>query len=67
MSTSSVNPRRIAVVAGCGALAIGLPFGAAAYASSNSAAWALMGLCVCGLGVAGFRRTRNDRLSSGIE
>jgi hypothetical protein len=65
MSTSSVNPRRIAVVAGCGALAIGLPF--AAYASSNSAAWALMGLCVCGLGVAGFRRSRNDRLSSGIE
>jgi hypothetical protein len=67
MSISSANPRRIAVAAGCGALAIGLPFGAAAYASPNSAAWALMALCLCGLGVAGFRRARNDRLSSGIE
>jgi len=67
MSISSANPRRIAVAAGCGALAIGLPLGAAAYASYNSAAWALMALCVCGLGIAGFRRGRHDRLSSGIE
>jgi len=66
MSISSANPRRIAVAAGCGALAIGLPIGAA-YASPNSAAWALMALCVCGLGVAGFGRARTDRLSSGIE
>ena len=56
MSTSSVNPRRIAVAAGYGALAIGLPYGAATYASPDSA-WALMALCVCGLGVAGYRRT----------
>jgi predicted MFS family arabinose efflux permease len=64
MSISSVNPRRIAVAAGCGALAIGLPYGAAAYASP---ALALMALCVCGLGFAGYRRTRNNRLSPGIE
>lgn len=66
MSTSSVNPRRIAVAAGYGALAIGLPLGAATYASPDSA-WALMALCVCGLGVAGYRRGRNNRLSPGIE
>jgi hypothetical protein len=67
MSISSANPRRIVIVAGCGALAIGLPYGAAAYASPESSAWALMALCVCGLGVAGFRRGRANRLSSGIE
>jgi hypothetical protein len=67
MSISSANPRRIAVAAGYGALAIGLPYGAATYASSESSAWALMALCVCGLGVAGFRRARNNRLSPGIE
>jgi hypothetical protein len=67
MSISSANPRRIAVAAGYGALAIGLPYGAAAYASPESSAWALMALCVCGLGVAGFRRGRNNRLSPGIE
>ena len=66
MSTSSVNPRRIAVAAGYGALAIGLPYGAATYASPDSG-WALMALCVCGLGVAGYRRGRNNRLSPGIE
>jgi hypothetical protein len=67
MSISSANPRRMAVAAGYGALAIGLPYGAATYASPNSAAWALMALCVCGLGVAGYRRARHDRLSPGIE
>ena len=67
MSISSGNPRRIAVAAGYGALAIGLPYGAATYASSESSAWALMALCVCGLGVAGFRRSRSNRLSPGIE
>lgn len=66
MSTSSVNPRRFAVAAGYGALAIGLPYGAASYTSPDSA-WALMALCVCGLGVAGYRRGRNNRLSPGIE
>ena len=67
MSISSAHPRRIAIAAGCGALAIGLPYGAAAYASPESSAWALMALCVCGLGVAGFRRGRNNRLSTDIE
>ncbi|HSV00651.1 MAG TPA: hypothetical protein VLI91_11145 [Roseiarcus sp.] len=67
MSISSANPRRIAIAAGCGALAIGLPYGAAAYASPESSAWALMALCVCGLGVAGFRRSRHNRLSTDIE
>lgn len=67
MSISSVNPRRIAVAAGYGALAIGLPYGAAAYASPQSSAWALMALCVCGLGLAGYRRSRSNRLSPGIE
>jgi hypothetical protein len=67
MSTNSANPRRIAVAAGYGALAIGLPYGAANYASPESSAWALMALCVCGLGFAGFRRGRNNRLSPGIE
>jgi len=67
MSISAVNPRRIAVAAGYGALAIGLPYGAATYASPQSSAWALMALCVCGLGVAGYRRSRSNRLSPGIE
>lgn len=67
MSISSVNPRRLAVAAGYGALAIGVPYGAAAYASPGSSAWALMALCVCGLGVAGYRRARSNRLSPGIE
>ena len=67
MSISSANPRRIAVAAGYCALAIGLPYGAVSYASSESSAWALMALCVCGLGVAGFRRSRSNRLSPGIE
>ena len=67
MSISSANPRRIAIAAGCGALAIGLPYGAAAYASPESSAWALMALCICGLGVAGYRRSRGNRLSPGIE
>jgi hypothetical protein len=67
MSISSANPRRIAVAAGYGALAIGLPYGAATYASPESSAWALMALCVCGLGFAGFRRSRVNRLSSDIE
>jgi hypothetical protein len=67
MSIGSVYPRRIAVAAGYGALAIGLPYGAATYASPESSAWALMALCVYGLGVAGYRRARNNRLSPGIE
>ena len=67
MSISSANPRRLAVAAGYGALAVGLPYGAATYASPESSAWALMALCVCGLGFAGFRRGRNNRLSPGIE
>jgi hypothetical protein len=67
MSINSANPRRIAVAAGCGALAIGLPYWAATFASPESSAWALVALCVCGLGFAGFRRGRNDRLSPGIE
>src|SRR5271169_4562341 len=67
MSISSANPRRIAIAAGCGALALGLPYGAATYTSPESSAWALMALCVCGLGVAGYRRSRGNRLSSGIE
>jgi hypothetical protein len=67
MSISSANPRRIAIAASYGALAIGLPYGAATYASSESSAWALMALCVCGLGVAGYRRARSNRLSPGIE
>jgi hypothetical protein len=67
MSINSANPRRIALAAGCGALAIGLPYGAATFASPESSAWALVALCVCGLGFAGFRRGRNDRLSPGIE
>jgi hypothetical protein len=67
MSISSANPRRIAVAAGYGALAIGLPYGAATYASPESSAWALMALCVCGLGFAGYRRSRNKRLSPGID
>ena len=52
MSISSANPRRLAVAAGYGALAIGLPYGVDAYASP---AWALMAACVCGLGFAGYR------------
>src|ERR1700735_987276 len=67
LSISSANPRRIAVAAGYGALAIGLPYGAATYASSEASAWALIALCVCGLGVARSRRARNNRLSPGIE
>lgn len=67
MSINSANPRRIVVAAGYGALAIGLPYGAATYATPESSAWALVALCVCGLGFAGFRRSRNNRLSSGIE
>jgi hypothetical protein len=63
----SANPRRIAMAAGYGALAIGLPYGAATYASPESSAWALMALCVCGLGFAGYRRARGNRLSPGIE
>jgi hypothetical protein len=59
--------RSLAVAAGYGALAIGLPYGAATYASPESSAWALMALCVCGLGVASYRRARNNRLSPGIE
>jgi len=67
MSIHSANPGRIAVAASCGALAIGLPYGATAYASPESQAWALMALCVCGIGVASYRRVRGDRLSPGIE
>jgi hypothetical protein len=66
MSIKSANPRRLALAAGCGALAIGLPYGAA-YASPDMSAWALMALCVCGLGFAGYRRSRNDWLSPGID
>ncbi|MGH6796816.1 MAG: hypothetical protein ACREDI_00325 [Roseiarcus sp.] len=44
-----------------------MPYGAATYASPESSAWALMALCVCGLGFAGYRRARHDRLSRGIE
>jgi hypothetical protein len=55
------------MAAGYGAIAIGLPYGAATYASPESSAWALMALCVCGLGFAGYRRSRNNRLSPGIE
>jgi thiamine pyrophosphate-dependent acetolactate synthase large subunit-like protein len=68
MSINSANPRRFAIAAGYGALAVGLPYGAAAaYSSPESAAWALMAVCVAGLGFAGFRRSRNNRLSPGIE
>jgi hypothetical protein len=67
MSISSANPRRFAVAAGYGALAIGLPYGAITYTSPESSPWALMALWVCGLGFAGFRRARHDRLSPGIE
>ena len=67
MSTNSANPRRIAIAAGCGALAVGLPYGAVTYASSTETSWALMALCVCGLGFAGYRRSRSNRLSPGIE
>jgi hypothetical protein len=66
MSINSANPRRFAIAAGYGALAVGLPYGA--YASSpETSAWALMALCVCGLGFAGYRRSRSNRLSCGIE
>jgi hypothetical protein len=67
MSTNSVNPRRLAIAAGYGALAVGLPYGAVAYASPESSGWALMAICVCGLGFAGYRRSRSNRLSPGIE
>jgi hypothetical protein len=67
MSISSGNPRRIAVAAGYGALAFGLPYGAANYTSPESSTWALMALCVCGLGFAGFLRSRHNRLSPGID
>jgi F0F1-type ATP synthase assembly protein I len=67
MSISSAKPRRLAVAAGYGALAIGLPYGAITYTSAESSPWALMALCVCGLGFAGFRRARHNRLSPGIE
>jgi hypothetical protein len=66
MSINSANPRRLALAAGYGALAIGLPCGAA-YVSPDTSAWALMALCVCGLGFAGYGRSRNKRLSPGIE
>ena len=47
---------------------VGLPYGAVAYGSSpESSAWALLAVCVCGLGFAGYRRSRTNRLSSGIE
>jgi hypothetical protein len=66
MSINSANPRRFAIAAGYGALAVGLPYGA--YASSpETSAWALMALCVCGLGFAGYRRSRSNRLSPGID
>jgi len=67
MSINSGNPRRIAIAAGCGALAVGVPYGAVAYSSSPESAWALMALCICGLGFAGYRRSRTNRLSPGIE
>jgi hypothetical protein len=68
MSINSANSRRIAIATGCGALAVGLPYGAVALGSSpESSAWALMALCVCGLGFAGYRRSRTNRLSPGIE
>lgn len=67
MSINSANPRRIAIAAGCGAIAIGLPYGAVALGSSPESAWALMALCICGVGFAGFRRSRTNRLSPGIE
>jgi hypothetical protein len=66
MSINSTGSRRYAIAAGYGALAVGLPYGA--YASSpETSAWALMALCVCGLGFAGYRRSRSKRLSPGIE
>jgi len=67
MSINSANPRRFAIAAGCGALAVGLPYGAVALGSSPESSWALMALCVCGLGFAGYRRARTNRLSPGIE
>jgi hypothetical protein len=68
MSMNSTSPRRFAIAASYGALAVGLPFGAVTYASSpETAAWALMALCVCRLGFAGYRRSRSDRLSPGID
>jgi hypothetical protein len=63
VSINSANSRKFALSAGYGALAIGLP-GAAAYASPDTSAWALIALCVCGLGFAGYRRSRSDRLFS---
>jgi hypothetical protein len=68
MSINSTGSRRYAIAAGYGALAVGLPYGA--YASSpDTSAWALMAICVCGLGFAGYgyRRSRGNRLSPGIE
>ena len=68
MSINLANPRRLAIAAGYGALAVGLPYGAVAYATSpETSAWAFMALCVCGLGFAGYRRSRGNRLSPGIE
>lgn len=67
MSIDSARPRRLAIAAGYGALALGLPYGAATYVPSESSAWALMAICVCGVGFAGFRRSRNDRLAPGLE
>jgi hypothetical protein len=67
MSTNSANPRRIAIAAGYGAIAVGLPYGAVAYGSPESSAWGLLALCVCGLGFAGYRRSRTNRLSPGID
>jgi lysozyme family protein len=68
MSINSTNPRRLAIAAGYGALAVGLPYGAIAYASSpEKSAWALMAVCICGLGFAGYRRSRSNRLSRGID
>jgi hypothetical protein len=67
MSMNSTSPRRLAIVAGYGALAVGLPFGAVTYASPEKSAWALIAICVCGLGFAGYRRSRSNRLSPGID
>jgi hypothetical protein len=64
MSVNSANSRRFAISAGYGALAIGLPYGAAAYTSPDTSGWALIALCVCGLGFAGYRRSRSHRLFS---
>jgi hypothetical protein len=64
VSINSANSRRFAISAGYSALAIGLPYGAVTYASPDTSGWTLIALCVCGLGFAGYRRSRSHRIFS---